>query len=97
MRTMFKQNITAVSKCVVVVALLFVFLYFFGLKSLKTYQEKKVLVRKSDKPQRFIPPPAITICPSNIEYAFPIFSIKERHKMRENWDSVFEYLCGLVI
>ena len=58
---------------------------------------KKVLVRKSDKPLRFIPPPAITICPSNIEYAFPIFSIKERHKMRENWDSVFEYLCGLVI
>ena len=96
MRTMFKQNIIAVSKCVVVVALLFVFLYFFGLKSLKTYQEK-VLVAKSDKPQKFIPPPAITICPSNIEYAFPIFSIKERHKMRENWDSVFEYLCGLVI
>ena len=36
MKTMFKQNIIAVSKCVVVVALFFVFLYFFGLKSLKT-------------------------------------------------------------
>ena len=86
---MFKQNIIAVSKCIVVVALLFVFLYFFGLKSLKTYQEKKVLVTKSDKPQKFIPPPAITRCPSNTENAFPIFSIKERHKIRENGDSLF--------
>ena len=80
------RQIFLFSKLFVVVVLLAVFLNYFGLNSLKRYQEKKVYVTSSQKLEEFIPAPALTICPAN---SFPGVPEEEVHM-----GNSFEVLCG---
>ena len=59
------RQIFLFSKLFVVTLLFAMFLNYFGLNSLKRYQEKKVFVTSTQKLEEFIPAPAITICPMN--------------------------------
>ena len=80
------RQIFLFSKLFVVVVLFAVFINYFGLNSLKRYQEKKVYVTSTQKLEEFIPAPAITICPMN---SFP--GLPEEEMMNP-----FEVLCGSV-
>ena len=82
------RQIFLFSKLFVVILLFALFLNYFGLNSLKRYQEKKVFVTSTQKLEEFIPAPALTICPTN---SFPGVPEEERHNMMGN---PFQYLCS---
>ena len=46
-------------------ALVSLFIYFFGLSSIQRYYEKEIIVTKKKTPSYGIPFPAITFCPFN--------------------------------
>ena len=90
------RQIFLFSKLFVIVALLAVFINYFGLNSLKRYKEKKVFVTSSQKLEDFIPAPAVTICPADpvTLSSFPNLSEEDQHNMVMG--NPFEYLCGSV-
>ena len=80
------RQIFLFSKLFVIVALLAVFINYFGLNSLERYQEKKVYVTSTQKLEDFIPAPAVTICPFD-----PFRDVPPEVMMMGN---PFEALCG---
>ena len=85
------RQIFLFTKLFVIVALLAVFINYFGLNSLERYQEKKVYVTSTQKLEEFIPAPAITICPVDPRTLSSFRDIPEEEMMMGN---PFEVLCG---
>lgn len=90
------QKIFLFSKLFVVVVLLAVFINYFGLKSVERYQEKKVYVTSTAKLEKFIPAPALTICPLDpvTLSSFPNVPELPEEKKRQLNRNPFHFLCG---